>query len=239
MEKILETLIYKLKETYNDRLSSVFLYGSSAVEEPTKKSDINLMVIIKDLKAEDLKKAHHFIKTFTKKSKSLPIFMDKDEWCNSSDVYSIEYSDIKERHKILFGENLISSLNIEKKYLRIQCESEVKNLLIRLRQNYLANPSSKAIKNLILLSLKTFIVIFRTLLRLSGVAVPTEHTDVIKLFSEKITSTSIDFDTDLFLKLLEFRGNNRAIKDKETEVLVQKLVDTTTSVLKYVDKLDI
>jgi len=238
MKKILETLTENLKETFGERLSSVFLYGSCAVEDFTKDSDINLMVIIKDLTAIDLKKSSTFVKNFTKKSKYLPIFMDKEEWFNSADVYPIEYSDIKERYKILHGENLIDGLNVDKKDLRLQCESEVKNLLIRLRQNYLAKTNDKkAIKALIQTSSKTFMVIFRTVLRLSNEAVPKNHNDVIRFFWEKFKAKELDFDGELFLKILEFRKNSKIIKDCDLEKVIQKLIDSINCVLKYVDKL--
>ena len=241
MEKFLNEFIKDLSATFGERLSSVFLYGSCAVDNcPKAFSDINLMVIIKDLRAIDLKNAHKSSKKYTKCAKYLPIFMDKDEWLNSCDVYAIEYSDIKDRHKIVHGENLIESLNVEKKYLRLQCEQETKNLLIRLRQTYLAKSTdSKAIKSLIKTSSKTFVVIFRTILKLSDVAVPTSHLEVTKSFSEKIASCGIEFEQALFEKILEFRNNEKVIKKVELENIVQKMIDTTDSVLKYVDKLEI
>jgi len=241
MEKFLNNFVENLKEQFNERLSSVFLYGSCAVEDCSRTfSDINLMVIIKDLRAVDLKNAHKASAKYTKDAKYLPIFMDKEEWLNSCDVYPIEYSDIKDRHKIVHGENLIEDLNIEKKYLRLQCEQETKNLLIRLRQTYLAKSTDKtAIKNLIKTSSKTFVVIFRTILRLSNEKVPTTHFDVIRNFSQKMESNEIEFDSELFEKILEFRKNEKAVKNDELETLIQKMIDTTNSVLKYVDKLEI
>jgi len=241
MEKFLNNFVENLKEQFNERLSSVFLYGSCAVEDCSRTfSDINLMVIIKDLRAVDLKNAHKASEKYTKDAKYLPIFMDKEEWLNSCDVYPIEYSDIKDRHKIVHGENLIEDLNIEKKYLRLQCEQETKNLLIRLRQTYLAKSTDKtAIKNLIKTSSKTFVVIFRTILRLSNEKVPTTHFDVIRNFSQKMKSNEIEFDSELFEKILEFRKNEKAVKNDELETLIQKMIDTTNSVLKYVDKLEI
>ena len=241
MEKILNKLIENLKETFKERLTSVFLYGSCAIEDCSKTfPDINLIVIIKDLCAEDLKKAHYFSRKFAKIAKYLPIFMDKEEWFNSSDVYAIEYADIKERNKILYGENLIEGLSVDKKYLRLQCEQETKNLLIRLRQSYLANVDDKnVIKKLIQTSSKTFIVIFRANLRLLDAVVPKSHEDVIKAFAEKIKNSEINFDEDLFLKILEFRNKPKDIKDHEIGTLIQKLIDSTNSVLKYVDKLEI
>jgi len=244
MEKTISKLTENLKETFRERLSSFFLYGSCASEDYTKNSDINMMVIIKDLTACDLKKSHKFVKNFTNKSKSLPIFMDKEEWFNSADVYPIEYSDIKDRYKILFGENLIDGLNIEKKDLRLQCETEVKNLLVRLRQNYLAKSSNSwadkiAIQKLIQSSSKTFMVVFRTVLRLSDEAVPKNNSDVVRFFWEKFKVQGIDFDGELFLKILEYRKNQKAIKASELEAVIQKLIDSTNCVLKYVDKLEI
>lgn len=238
MEKILNNFVDNLKELFNDRLTSVFLYGSRATEDFAKTADLNVMVIIKDLSSADLKLAHNTIKPFEKIKNPLPIFMDRTEWFNSCDVFAIEYSDIKDRNKILHGEDLASGLFVDKKELRLQCEREVKNLLIRLRQSYLAKTSDKnALKNLIKLSSKSFMVIFRTILKLTNKTVPKSHEEVIKLFSEK--STGINFDPDMFLKILELRENPKAIKDCELELTVQKLIDTTNSVLKYVDKLEI
>lgn len=239
MEKMLSKFVDNLKETFGERLLSVFLYGSCAVGECDNSfSDINLIVIIKKLQGQDLKAANKFIKKLTKKTKTLPIFMDNEEWANSCDVYAIECSDIKDRNRILYGENLISNLAIDRNDLRLQCEQETKNLLIRLRQSYLSKTSDKkALKNLIKISSKPFIVIFRTILRLIDVKVPHNHIDVIKVFSEKIHGSGIDFDRNMFLKILQFRENPRIINDNELEVIIQNLIDTTNSVLKYVDRL--
>lgn len=239
MDKILNELIDNLKKTFGNRLSSIFLYGSCAVEDCSKTfSDLNLIVIIENLQAEDLKKAHPFIKKFAKKGKYLPIFMDKEEWLDSCDVYAIECADIKDRNKLLYGEDLINKLEVEKADLRLQCEQETKNLLIKLRQTYVGNAAnSKTVKEIIKISSKTFVVIFRTILRLLDETVPKSHNEVVKLFAEKIKTCSIDFDYELFLKVLEFRNNSNAIKDKELDYIIEKLINTTNSVLKYVDKL--
>lgn len=236
--KMIDKFVENLKSTFNERLSSVFLYGSCAVGECRESSDLNLMVIVENLKAVDLKLANKFIGDFNKIKNSLPIFMDKEEWFNSCDVYAIEYADIKQRNKILYGENLIDNLQVDKKYLRLQCEQDVKNLLIRLRQGYLLKINdNKSIKNIIKFSSKTFIVMFRTILRLLNENVPIIHEDVVKIFAEKIKNTGIEFEEELFLKIIEFRENDKLIKDSELELIIQKLIDTTDSVLKYVDKL--
>lgn len=236
MEKILNNFIENLKEIFKERLSSVFLYGSCAIEEITKDSDLNSIVIIENLQAHDLKKAHKEVVNFRKKTKSCPLLMDKDEWFNSSDVYAIECSDIKERYKILYGENLIDTINYDKSHLRFQCEQETKNLLIRLRQTYLINVNNKRVmRDLIRSASRTIMVILRTILRLKNLEVPKSHKDVVLSIFENIND--LNLNKELFLNILEFRINIKAISEKDFEDIVQKLINTTNNVLKYVDKL--
>lgn len=239
MNKFTDKFLSELKKTFDaDKLKSVILYGSCAVENCSKDfRNINLIVIIKSLTAQDLKLANKCSKDFANKGKILPLFIDYDEWLNSSDVYAIEYADIKDRYKILYGENLVDNLRIENKDLRLQCERETKNLLIRLRQVYLGNAQNKkVIRTLIQDSMKSFLVIFRSILRLCSISVPKTHNEVIDKFCSKMKTEDINIKRELFHKVHEFRGNSRLIKDNDIEEIIQHLIDTTNSILRYIDK---
>lgn len=232
--KITSNLIEKLKETFKEKLTSVILYGSCAGNECENEfSDINTIVIIENLMAVDLKNAYPALKDFMKTKHPLPLFMDKDEWFNSCDVYPIEYSDIKTRYKILHGEDLVKPLVLEKKNLRLQCEHETKNLLIKLRQNYLAQCNDlKAIESLLKTSSKSFFALFRATLRLTDEDVSFDHTEAINALSEKVK-----IDKEIFLKLLEFRKYSKALAKNEYEITIQKLIDSTDEILKYIDRM--
>lgn len=232
--KITSSLIENLKELYGQRLISVILYGSCAGDVCENEfSDINTMVIIDNLHALDLKNATSVISEFMKTKNPLPLFMDKEEWFNSCDVYPIEYSDIKDRYKILYGEDIVKPLVLEKSNLRLQCEHEIKNLLIKLRQNYLAQSNDlKAIEKLLKTSSKSFFALFRAILRLTETKVSFDHVTTINSLSQKVK-----IDQDVFLKLLDFRTNPKAIVKGDFEVTIQKLIDSTDEVLKYIDKM--
>ena len=239
MHKILNQFINSLKVTFEpEKIKSVILYGSCAVEDCAQKfPNINLIVVMENLAAQDLKLAGKFAKKFEKHGRMLPLFMDYEEWKHSADVYAIEYTDIKDRYKVLYGQNIVDDLRVDNSDLRFQCEQETKNLLIMLRQTYLVKYDNKRVlKNLILASVKKFLVIFRSILRLYNVPVPKTHSEVVKLFAEKIRNCGFDFDADMFLKILEFKENKKVIKDCELEDYIQKLINTTNYVLKYVDK---
>jgi len=230
--KITSNLVQNLKETYGEKLVSVILYGSCAGNQCENDfSDINTIVILEDLLAVDIKKAGSALKDFMKTKHPLPLFMDEDEWFNSCDVYPIEYSDIKDRYKILYGEDVVEPLIMEKTNLRLQCEHETKNLLIKLRQNYLAKSNDlRAIEELLKVSSKTFFALFRAILRLTEGSLSLSHEETINALSEKVK-----IDKDVFLKLLNFRTDKKAILKSEYEITVQKLIDSTNEILKYID----
>lgn len=231
--KITTNLVTKLKETFSEKLVSVVLYGSCASDECENEfSDINIIVVIDKLLAIDLKNANKALEDFMKTKHPLPLFMDKEEWFNSCDVYPIEYSDIKDRYRILYGEDIVKPLVLEKTNLRLQCEHETKNLLIKLRQNYLAKSSDlKAIETLLKTSSKSFFALFRAILRITESEISFNHEKAINLLAEKVK-----IDKDVFLKLLELRLNSKAIAKNEYEIAIQRLIDSTNEILKYIDK---
>lgn len=232
--KVTSSLVQNLKEIYNEKLVSIVLYGSCASNACENDfSDINIIVVIDNLLAIDLKKANFALKDFMKTKNPLPLFMDKDEWFNSCDVYPIEYSDIKDRYAILYGEDIVKPLILEKTNLRLQCEHEIKNLLIKLRQNYLAQSDDlKSIEVLLKKSSKSFFALFRAILRLTEEKVSFDHEEVINSLYEKVK-----IDKDVFLKLLNLRTNSKAISKAEYEITIQKLIDSTNEILKYIDRM--
>lgn len=233
--KITNLLVENLKDTFNEKLSSVILYGSCATDNCDNKfSDINVIVLIENLNANDLKNSHKIINKWIKTKNPIPLFMDKEEWFNSTDVYPIEYSDIKERYRILYGEDIVATVTVDINNLRLQCELEVKNLLIKLRQTYLASSSNnRAIEALIKNSSKSFLAIFRAILRLTNKTVPHNHNEVVDMLSE-----TVKIDKQTFKKILEYRTDPKALKKDEFQDTIQELIDSTDKILKYVDKFE-
>lgn len=235
MNKNIEILISEIKNIINERLLSAVLYGSYADGTNTKSSDINLIVVIEQLTAVDLKNLNPAIKKWQKSNNILPVFMGKTEWFASTDVYPMEYSDIKDRSSILYGEDIVSNLKIDKCNLRLQCESETKNLLIRLRQGYVSNcGDKKIISELIINSSKSLIAIFKTVLRLTSD--DKISNDKYQIINE--ISPLIGLDSDFFIKIIEFKDNKKIFNLKESDLVIQKLIDSIYDALKYVDKIN-
>lgn len=67
-----------------------------------------------------------------------PLVMTPDYIAESRDTFPLELLEIHQRHETLLGEDHFARLELDDEHLRLQCEREMKRILIRLRQGLLA-----------------------------------------------------------------------------------------------------
>ena len=60
--------------------------------------------------------------------------MSEDEVYNSADCFPIEFHDMKERRRVLYGLDVIADLKFDMRNYRTQVEHELRSKLLRLRQ---------------------------------------------------------------------------------------------------------
>ena len=242
--KKLDNFIQDIKKVFNQRLKSIFIYGSKAnIDTDKLSSDIDIMVVADSVTGDDLKKCAPIVKKwmgigcpcriFDKEKNPLPVFMGEREWFNSADVYAMEYSDIKDNHKILYGENLICSLNIKKEDLRLQCEAEMKNLLMRFRKHYLLfadNP--KEINNALLAVTKTINAIFKAILRLKEIEVSKSAYANLNKICE-----IFDADKQFYEKLLCAKDRHCKFSKAETYKLADEAIMQLEKLLEYINNM--
>jgi hypothetical protein len=56
---------------------------------------------------------------------------------SSCDVFPIRFLDMQQRHELLYGQDVLANLDVSEEHLRLRCEQEIKNLVLRLRNLYL------------------------------------------------------------------------------------------------------
>jgi predicted nucleotidyltransferase len=158
-------------------LRSVVLYGSAAAgEHIPKRSDYNVLVIVDALSVERLRAAAAVSAAWGEAGNPAPMTLTTREWRGSADIFAMEYADILERHKILYGEAPFDGIRVDPHDLRLQLEHEAMGKLLRLRQGVLASGGeSRRQLELLSASLSTIMVIFRAVVRLEGAAPGTDN----------------------------------------------------------------
>ena len=228
--KNLDKLLESLKSELGENLTSVIAFGSQANVEDAK-NNLNLMIVTNTLNAENLYAISKHIQKWVKAKNPIPVIMNRDEWYSSFDVYAIEYSDIKENYKLIYGENLVQSISVNKYFLRLECEAELKSLLLKYKNNFLMNiRSDKEMKKLLSQVIKTLLVIFRSVLRLHDCAVPYRAIDIIEF-----ASNYINFNKIVMLKLAKVKYEGDDYTKQELMYIEAELVKDIQHMLKQVD----
>ena len=186
MAMTLDELVTQLRSAYGAQLSSVVLYGSAAAgEHVPKKSDYNILVLLGRIEPAALAAASAVARAWNDAGNPPPLTMTLDEWRRSSDVFPMEYADIIDRHRMLYGPPPFEGVSIKAGELRLQLEREVMGKLLQLRQGTLMAGSDGAKQaELIGASISTILVLFRATLRLKGEVPAADSVDVATRVSE-------------------------------------------------------
>jgi len=186
--EVVKPLSEEIRKLYGDKLLSIAVYGSSAtLHYIPKKSNINLLVILEEINMNDLEKYIKIGRKWMKKGVVVPLFLTKEEIETSSDVFPLEFLDMKERHYILFGEDLLEKIQVEKPNLRRQLEFELKGKLLRLRHIFMeVGAKPREVIRLIVLTITSLIPLIRGILYLLGEDVPSSPEEMIRTLSKKL-----------------------------------------------------
>lgn len=227
-----EKLVEELKLACPDGLKSVVLYGSAAAGDHVgTQSDYNVLVVTEDLDIGTLTAISKTAAAWAKVGNPAPLLFTAERLAKATDVFPIELLDIRECHTVLYGEDLVSGLEIDTKNLRLEIEHELRGKLIRLRQSYLLTQGkSKAVADLMTQSLSTFLVLFRAALRLFEDSVPQKKFEALGKLS-----THLKFDGSVFQNVQQLKDGSKKTKDVAIEDLFSTYLKTIECVIDAVD----
>lgn len=144
-------------------------------------SRVNILVFARALAPDTLDRLAAAIPAAKKPPHFEPLFLTRDQFGASLDVFPMEWLDLIERHLRLEGESVFEGVQVPRTWLRHQCEHELRGKHIRLRQEYLASGGrSERLKEVLTRFASGFHTLFRTLLRLRGEEPPASTERVIE-----------------------------------------------------------
>jgi hypothetical protein len=231
----LKELVTKLERSFSDRLVSVVLYGSGASDDHHSKfSDLNVLCVLKSITPRELGEGEPIFTWWKGHGHPAPLLMSEEEAHNSTDSFPIEFRDMKDRRKILFGIDVIADLKIDNRYHRAQLEHELRSKLFRLRQQgaaVLSNPA--ALLKLCLDSVSTFCVLARHALLVAGVDAKTHRRSMIRQLSD-----TLKMDVTPFEILLDIREDKSGHELGDPGELFAQYLVCIRRLVEFVDGLE-
>ena len=227
----LKELAQKLERAFHDRLVSVVLYGSAAGEDHHHKfSDLNVLFVLKEITPRELAEAEPVLKWWRERNHPAPTMMSEEEVHNSADCFPIEFRDMKDRRKVLYGPDLIADVKVESAFYRTQVEHELRAKLFRLRQQgarVLSDPA--ALLRLCVDSVPTFCVLGRHALIASGHDAKTERRAVVRQLADVLK-----MDTAPFEVLLDIREDKSGVDPGDPGELFARYLESIRRMVEFV-----
>lgn len=230
----LDELVSQLRAAFGAELRAVVLYGSAAAgEHLPKKSDYNVLVLVDSLEANRLMAASAAAKAWSDAGNPAPLMLTTSEWQSHADVFPIEYADVLERNKTLFGE-LPGNVRVDNEHLRLQLEHEAMGTLLQLRRAALAaGNDGKAQIELLESVSSTVMVILRAVVRLAKQAPPTDNVQL----SEQVAAVT-GADAAPFVRVIRHkRGETSAgIRPADAGGVLAAYLGSMDALVRYLDQ---
>jgi hypothetical protein len=225
----------ELAAAYGDDLVSVVLYGSAARGEYREGvSDLNLLVLLRDCACATLRRGAALARAWQTKRNPPPLVMGAAEFRDSADTFPIELADIRDAHVVLHGGDPFEGVEIRPADLRLQLERELKGGQIRLRTRYLTDAGDAArFEPVLLKSFSTFLVMFRTVLRLGGQDPVRDPEAVVSAIAARV-----GFDPAPLLAIAQARGGGAKLDVRPDSPVVTGYLDAVAEVVRYVDRFE-
>lgn len=204
----LKELVTKLDHAYSGRLVSVVLYGSGATlyagtasEHDQRFSDLNVMCVLKEVTPRELADGEPVLNWWRQHGHPSPLLLSELEVAHSADCFPIEFRDMKERRRVLYGVDVIADMHIDVRHYRTQVEHDLRAKLLRLRQKgagVLSDPA--ALLALCVDSVSTFCMLGRHALDAAGLKPKSDRRAVVRQLSQTLEADMSPFELLLDLR---------------------------------------
>jgi predicted nucleotidyltransferase len=233
-EKKLEEFVRRLRDSAGSNLHSVILYGSAVSREfDPQLSDLNLVCVLGQSSYKALQDIAPVIAWWSKQKQLAPLLLNTKELERSADVFAIELTDMRARYRVLFGEDVLKTLQVPIHLHRAQLKYELREKLILLRQRLVFSAGNdRETRDLLLHSLPSFATLFRHALIAEAQPVPATKRETIQALAARL-----GFDASAFYELLDVREHKIDPKKLDVRYVATRYLATVEQVTATVDKM--
>ena len=138
---MIHTATEAISQALNEDLIALILHGphanSSSDPRLLRRTPIGLLIVLRQIDAGTLKLLAEAYGKIKGRGQLDPMVMTLEEMESSTDVFPITFIEMQRHHRLLTGKDVLDDLEIHHTHLRLRCEQELKNLLLRMQHNYL------------------------------------------------------------------------------------------------------
>lgn len=177
-----------LQDVFKENLVTVILYGSAVKGTYTAGvSDVNILILLEEADPKSVVMLGKAAARIITKNRINPLLLTRSEFLSSADVFPMEYLDIADSRKVIFGTDPVGDLKITNDNLRHQVEEQLRGTISSLRRALLASKGQhRPLKRYLAEWFGSQNALIRGLLRLSGLTeIPTDFAKFVQSLTER------------------------------------------------------
>lgn len=181
-KEVIDDFSTKLTGEIGSEVKSFYLFGSIMIQEDFHFgiSDINTFIIFKDgCDNKVISKTSEIYRKYSRYPFSIPLMLKESEVLEAKDVFPVEFIEIKERNILLYGDDFLKEMEFSLGDIRKQCESEIRAKIIGLRKMLFSKDEIVKNQEILYKSLTSSIILLKQILRLKGLPVPQNRSEII------------------------------------------------------------
>ncbi|NOU09911.1 MAG: hypothetical protein HOO98_07835 [Nitrospira sp.] len=166
--KLLQSYVKDVTRVYGSELEGILLYGSAVRGGFLPgSSNLNMLLVMSSYDLSALKRYDSIHKRWSKEHVVVPLFLTAADLQSASFAFPLEYQDIHECHRLLWGQDPFVGLKIDSRYLAAEVLQGLRGNLLRLRQRLVEGRSTEEAMTILLsLSITALLPVLRGLQRL-------------------------------------------------------------------------
>ncbi len=233
-EKLIDEFVERMRSAAGTNLVAAILYGSAAAGDYVAGySDVNLLCVLGETSFAAIEALAPVMEWWGKQKHRMPLLMGAEEMQRSADVFSIEFLDMRRNHRLLWGEDILKTLEIPMRLHRLQVEYELREKTILLRQRLLmVSGNTQAKWELLLRSLPAFGTLFRHASIALGDAEAGSKREAAAVLAGKV-----GIDASVFGELLDIRERKADRKSAKVDEVFARYLKLVEQVTAAVDKM--
>ena len=196
-----------IEQSWSADLGGLILFGSAARGDfIVGRSNINVLLVIKDMSVDLMKRAGQLHKEWGKHQFIAPLLMTEDDLVRSRNFFPLEFLQMTQNYVLLAGQDPFGEGQIDATRLGWQSEQELMANLLRLRQRFIEGEGRiEAIQALLMLSISAVLPSIRGLLHVLGHQSKENDTKTLEMLP-----STLEFDSTVFLEILNMKKGLRS-----------------------------
>jgi predicted nucleotidyltransferase len=233
-EKLIDEFVERMRAAAGTNLVSAILYGSTAAGDyVADHSDVNLLCVLRETSFASIEALAPATRWWAKQKHRPPLLLSAEDIRRSADIFSIEFLDMRRHYRVLWGEDVLKTLEIPLRWHRVQLEYELREKTILLRQHLLVSSGKAEAKwELLLRSLPAFGTLFRhALIALGDLGAGSKRETAAALGSK------LGIDASVFGELLDIRERKKDRNSVDADEIFARYLTLVQQVTGAVDKM--